>query len=50
MPLLRSGRFVRDEWRALGADEGMPQSGRIVVPLGRLIVAEAQQLNHRSPP
>ena len=41
MPLLRSGRFVPDDWRALGADESMPQSGRIVVPLARLLAESA---------
>ena len=41
MPLLKAGRFVPDDWRALGDDEAVPDRGRIVVPLARLLAEAA---------
>ena len=43
MPLLRAGRFVADDWRALGDAEPIPADGRILLPLARLL-AEAAAL------
>jgi phosphoadenosine phosphosulfate reductase len=43
MPLLRSGRFVADDWRSLAEEEAIPADGRIVVPLARLL-GEAEAL------
>ena len=37
MPLLKAGRFVADDWRALADDEAVPESGRIIVSLTRLL-------------
>lgn len=37
MPLLKAGRFVEDSWRALADGEDVPASGRIIVPLPRLL-------------
>lgn len=37
MPLLKAGRFVEDSWRALAEGEAVPASGRIIVPLPRLL-------------
>lgn len=47
MPLLRGGRFVPDDWRALADDEPLPESGAIIVPLKRLL-AEAESLASHS--
>ena len=41
MPLLKAGRFVADDWRALGDDEAVPESGRIIVSLTRLLADAA---------
>jgi uncharacterized protein (DUF934 family) len=41
MPLLRAGRFATDTWRPLADSDGVPASGRIIVPLPRLL-AEAE--------
>jgi uncharacterized protein (DUF934 family) len=37
MPLLKAGRFVADPWRALGDGEGLPASGRVLLPMARLL-------------
>lgn len=37
MPLLKAGRFVEDSWRALAEGDDLPDSGRVVVPLPRLL-------------
>lgn len=41
MPLLKAGKFVEDDWRALDAAEPVPQDGRILVPLERLLAEAA---------
>ena len=43
MPLLKAGRFVADDWRALAEGEAVPADGHILVPLKRLL-AEAATL------
>ncbi|MFL5334670.1 MAG: DUF934 domain-containing protein [Geminicoccaceae bacterium] len=43
MPLLKAGRYIADDWRALADDEALPDHGRILVPLARLL-AETRAL------
>ncbi len=37
MPLLKNNAFIQDEWLALTDDEAMPEGGKIIVSLARII-------------
>ena len=37
MPLIRNNAFIDDDWRQIGLDEPLPDSGDIVVPFARLL-------------
>ena len=41
MLLLRSGRFVADQWKQLADDQAVPTGGSIIVPLIRLLADAA---------
>jgi uncharacterized protein (DUF934 family) len=37
MPLLKNNAFVADDWIVLSAEDTVPEGGKIVVPLARLV-------------
>jgi uncharacterized protein (DUF934 family) len=41
MPLLKAGRFVVDDWQPLGDGEAVPEGGKVIVPLTRLLADAA---------
>ncbi|MCW5752798.1 MAG: DUF934 domain-containing protein [Alphaproteobacteria bacterium] len=41
MPLIKEGRLIADPWRAIGADEALPERGPILLPLERFLAEEA---------